>query len=115
MTSSTGNATLGYRVVAVSQGEVHVIALTVNSAGARSEPYCLVVSPQDQAVGSDCPARTVAIPAGRTIEFYLPKIALRNPSSVEWKAEIANHGSAESYRATFTRSSTIRSSAKRAP
>lgn len=36
--SRTGNAPLRFGVVAVSQGEVHVIRLTVDPAGARSEP-----------------------------------------------------------------------------
>lgn len=65
--------TLRYGLVAVSPGKAHVIRRTMDSEGARSEPYCLVVNSQVQAVGTDCPARTVTILAGPTVEFYLPK------------------------------------------
>jgi hypothetical protein len=86
--SKASAGVINYGIVAVSQGEANVMRLTVDSVGTRSDPFCLDVNPHDQVVPIDCTHSTMAIPIGRTIEFYLPRIALKDPSRMEWKAEI---------------------------
>lgn len=87
--AKTVNGVIWYGVAAVSQGEANVIRMTVDSTGARSDPLCEAVNPHDRMVAMDCTARTVAVASGRTIELTLPKIALKNPSSLRWRAEVA--------------------------
>jgi len=84
----SASGVLYYGVALISGGEVYVVRLAVDSAGAKSDPLCQVFNPQDQPVEIDCGARTVAIRSGRTVELYVPKIALKNPAKIEWKAGV---------------------------
>ncbi|HLJ50357.1 MAG TPA: hypothetical protein VKU01_30300 [Bryobacteraceae bacterium] len=83
-----------YGIATMTKGEGNVMRLTVDSSGAKSDPFCVVINPRDQVTGTDCVASMIAIPGNRSIEFYLPKIALKDPSRFEWKAEISGTGSA---------------------
>ena len=79
---------LYYGVVAQSQGEASIVRLAVDSSGAHSDPFCTADNPQEQPVGTRCSATMVAIPSARSIEFYLPKIALKNEANLQWKAAV---------------------------
>jgi hypothetical protein len=88
---SKAAGSIRYGVAVLSGGEADVVRLTVDSAGVRSDPFCTAANPHGKYVGIDCAARSIAIAGGRTIEFYLPKIELKDGSKIEWKAEIARN------------------------
>lgn len=81
---------LHYGIVARSEGEAYVMRLTVDSSGAHSDPFCTADNPRGQPVGTPCTSTLLAVPSGHTIEFYLPKIALKDPASLRWEAGVAN-------------------------
>src|SRR4051812_45851399 len=86
--SRLASGSMGYGVIAVSQGEGHAMRLTVNAAGVRSDPFCVLTNPRDEITPTDCTAKTLAMASGRTIEMFLPKIALKDPAKFSWKVEI---------------------------
>ncbi len=80
-----------YGIAIMSQREGNIVRLTLDSSGRKSDPFCIAINPHDQTSPTDCVASMIAIPGDRSIEFYLPKIALKDPNQFEWKAEIAHN------------------------
>jgi hypothetical protein len=87
--SRTTAGDLYYGVAARSQGEDNIMRLIVDSSGAHSDSLCTADNPQGKSVETRCSSTMLAIPSGHTIEFYLPKIALKNAASLQWKAGVA--------------------------
>lgn len=77
-----------YRVIAISDGEGYAMHWEVTTEG-KPRTFCIVMNSRDEAAPADCSARTAALVKENTIEFYLPKIALKDPAKLEWKAETA--------------------------
>ncbi len=76
-------------------GEGYVMVLNVGPAGREPKPFCVVVNPEDHGIPNDCPVKTIGIAGDRTIDFYLPKIGLKNPARLEWKAQTFADASAD--------------------
>jgi len=77
-----------YRVIAMSDGEGYAMHWEVADTG-KPRTFCIVMNPRDEAAATDCSARTAELANENTVDFYLPKIALKNPAKLEWKAETA--------------------------
>ncbi|MFN7935924.1 MAG: hypothetical protein U0R19_21520 [Bryobacteraceae bacterium] len=81
--SLSGQAPALTSVVAMSAGEAHVLRIKNNIP----ELVCLVRNPSGEVTGTDCPGAGLAFAEGRTLHFYLPKINLKDPTTLQWKAE----------------------------
>ncbi|HWC96780.1 MAG TPA: hypothetical protein VG456_08525 [Candidatus Sulfopaludibacter sp.] len=77
-----------YVAAAFNDKDVYGILLDIDSTGRKSRTTCVTFNPQDQPVGHDCTAKTVATAHANIVDFYLPKIGLKNSAvPLEWKAE----------------------------
>jgi hypothetical protein len=80
---------LRYRLIAISQGEGYAMVLGVDSAGSTLNTACFVINSQDRSTSTDCPAALLAQTSPRSIDLFVPKIALKDPAKVEWRADTA--------------------------
>lgn len=71
------------RVVAYSGNEGYSITLD----GETASTFCFEIDKERQGLPMDCPVAIAARSAGNTLEFYVPKIGLRDASSFSWKTD----------------------------
>ncbi len=83
----TDSGLLSYTVAAISGSEGYGIKLEVGPQGRNSSPVGLLFNRESQGFPDDATVRTVVIPGDGSIEFYLPKIGLKDPARLLWKAE----------------------------
>ena len=80
---------LRYQVVAMGLREGYGMDLVVDPSRAATNVYCFVLNAQDHPVGTDCTGKGLVHPGARTVQFYLPKIDLKDPAHLAWKAGTA--------------------------
>ncbi len=80
---------LRYQIVAMGLREGYGMDLVVEPAHAATNVYCFVLNAQDHPVGTDCTGKGFVRPGARTVQFYLPRIDLKDPAHLEWKASTA--------------------------
>jgi hypothetical protein len=80
---------LRYQVVAMGQREGYGMDLIVDRSHAATNVYCFVLNAQEHPVQTDCTGKGFVQPGARTVQFYLPKIDLKDPAHLEWKAGTA--------------------------
>jgi hypothetical protein len=80
---------LRYRLIAISRGEGYAMVLNVDKAGPTLETACFVINSQDHSTTTDCPAALLAQSGTSSIDLVIPKIALKNPLKIEWRADTA--------------------------
>ena len=76
-----------YSAIAISRDEGYAMALAVDSSGRRATPIGLVVGAESTTYPDDATVRTAVVPGENSINFYLPKIGLKDPTFLAWKAE----------------------------
>jgi hypothetical protein len=80
---------LRYQVVAMGQREGYGMDLVVDPSHTATNVYCFVLNVQNHPVGTDCTGKGLVQPGARTVQFYLPKIDLKDPAHLAWKASTA--------------------------
>jgi hypothetical protein len=80
---------LRYQVVAMGQREGYAMELMVDSAHSAPNVYCFLMNTEDRPTGIDCTGKAFVQPGSRSVQFYLPRIDLKDPAHLQWKAGTA--------------------------
>ena len=85
MQASTGSP----RAVVYTESEGYVIVLNPDDTAQEPNTFCFLLKDGRQDAPQDCPVSISARTRDRTVEFYLPKLALAYTNAFQWKLESA--------------------------